>query len=81
MFVAVVERWRGGVGGGSRRSDEEEAGELGRRQHHRLDLREGGTYDSCTLRKIHVCTLRKVRQGGSYDSLSLRKDARPYAFS
>ena len=61
MFVAVVERWRGGVGGGSRRSDEEEAGELGRRQHHRLDLREGGTYDSCTLRKVHVCILRKVR--------------------
>ena len=36
---------------------------------------------SFSARKVHVCTLRKVRQGGSYDSLSLRKDARPYAFT
>ena len=38
MLVAVVERWRDGigVGGGSRRSGEEEAGGLGRRQHHAL---------------------------------------------
>ena len=39
MLVAVVERWRDGwegVGGGSRRSGEKEAGGLGRRQHHAL---------------------------------------------
>jgi hypothetical protein len=39
MLVAVVERWRDGwegVGGGSRRSGEEESGRIGRRQHHAL---------------------------------------------
>jgi len=39
VFVAVVSRWRDGgdgVGGGYRRSREEEAGGLGRRQHQPL---------------------------------------------
>ena len=36
MLVAVVEMVGIGVGGGSRRSGEEEAGGLGRRQHHPL---------------------------------------------
>ena len=36
MLVAVVEMVGIGVGGGSRRSGEEEAGGLGRRQHHAL---------------------------------------------
>jgi hypothetical protein len=38
VFVAVVERWLVGIGfgWGYRRSGEEEAGGLGRRQHHPL---------------------------------------------
>ena len=61
MFVAVVERWRDGsegVGGGSRRRGEEEAGGLGRRQHRALVAAPLVTGGVCA--RVRACGLLEL---------------------